>query len=112
MDLTGGPHPSAARERERGKGEEGASWAAGFGPKGRIEGKEKEKAFFFLFFSKQNFQTLFKMKIEFKFLCSKTTHHIKEVLQHVCNKNYYSNFILNFNFSKFIYFPILKMLTK
>ena len=73
---------------------------------------ERESFFLFIFFSKQIFQTVLKMEIEFKFLCSKITHHIKEVLQHVCNKNYYSNFILNFNFSKFIYFPILKILTK
>jgi len=65
MDLTGGPHPSAARERgERGKREpaglrprKGGAGRRGFGPKGRIEGKGKEKAFFpFYFFPNKIFK--------------------------------------------------------
>ena len=30
------------------------------------------------------------------------------MLQHECNKNYYSKLILNFNFSKFIYFSYIE----
>ena len=64
MDLTSGPHPSTAREKEG----EGSQPAGPRPTKGRgvwakmAEKKEggERKAFSFLF-SKQNFQTLFQM---------------------------------------------------
>jgi len=69
MNLMGGPHPSAARERG-GKGG-GVGWAAaqeggagrgGLGQNGRKEDWGEEKAFSFLFFQ-TNFSTLFQMKL-------------------------------------------------
>jgi len=67
MNLTGRPHPSAAREGEGeggnrlGQAQGGEGGASGLlGHKAEKKEGEERKAFFFLF-SKQNFQTCFQM---------------------------------------------------
>ena len=69
MNLTGGPHPSAARERG------GAGWAAGFWAK--MAEKRKGKRNPFLFF-KQIFHSFSKWIFNQFDICFQNTHHIKE----------------------------------
>jgi len=85
--LTGGPHPSAAREKEgEGRGSAGPGPRRRKGARGllghKAKKKEGEERKAFLFF-------IFQTKFPNEFLNSnnflQTTHHIKEVHQHVCN---------------------------
>ena len=117
MVVTAGPHPSTTSKRERGREGEAAGPGSrrgrggGFGPKGRKEeGGGRERIPFFIHIFQMNFfsSNIFLRKIFWFLKQSSHKRNAPACMQH----KYFSKLILNFNFSKFIYFPILKMLTK